>query len=310
MNDLPCFIIHLGLVGGACICYLCPVCQTFYTASNGRMVACTNKLEPTGVYAQVCSYFRHGIDVHAGNVVVDIGANVGLFSLEAAQFGDRRIQLIACAPAPDLVAALDKNLTRYLRGTATALQVAVWRTSEPVSFTYYPNLTVVSSAYGSGVQDVRNRAAMEAMIVEEMPPRLAWVNRLPPMLRRFVIGRALATMFWPVRLTVPGVTLSQLIREHALPVIDLLKIDVERAELDVINGIEAPNWPRIRQLVIEVHDIDQRVTEMGDRLKALGYQVHVDQEVKMRKFDVYQLYARRQWRLSSDRYRDRQEWRR
>ena len=36
--------------------------------------------------------------------------------------------------------------------------------------------------------------------------------------------------------------------------IDLLKIDVERAELDVLDGIELPDWQNIAQIVIEVHD--------------------------------------------------------
>jgi hypothetical protein len=36
--------------------------------------------------------------------------------------------------------------------------------------------------------------------------------------------------------------------------VDLLKIDVERAELDVLLGIDERDWPRIRQIVAEVHE--------------------------------------------------------
>ena len=36
--------------------------------------------------------------------------------------------------------------------------------------------------------------------------------------------------------------------------IDLLKIDAEKSELDIIAGIEDDDWPKIDQIVIEIHD--------------------------------------------------------
>jgi hypothetical protein len=49
-------------------------------------------------------------------------------------------------------------------------------------------------------------------------------------------------------------TLSPFLREEQLERIDLLKIHVERAELDVVGGIEECDWPKIDQLAVEVHD--------------------------------------------------------
>lgn len=43
-------------------------------------------------------------------------------------------------------------------------------------------------------------------------------------------------------------TVSDLIRRHGLERVDLLKIDVEGAELDVLHGIEQEHWPRIQQV--------------------------------------------------------------
>ena len=37
---------------------------------------------------------------------------------------------------------------------------------------------------------------------------------------------------------------------------DLLKIDVERAEKEVLQGILPSDWPKIRQVAMEVHDVD------------------------------------------------------
>lgn len=42
-------------------------------------------------------------------------------------------------------------------------------------------------------------------------------------------------------------TVSALMAEHDLERIDLLKIDVEGAELDVLRGIRPEDWPRISQ---------------------------------------------------------------
>ena len=43
-------------------------------------------------------------------------------------------------------------------------------------------------------------------------------------------------------------TVSALISEHSLKRVDLLKIDVEGAELDVLRGIDQKDWPTIRQV--------------------------------------------------------------
>ena len=48
-------------------------------------------------------------------------------------------------------------------------------------------------------------------------------------------------------------TLSEVMREEQIERIDLLKIDVESSELDVLAGIEEEDWPRIKQIAIEVH---------------------------------------------------------
>lgn len=46
----------------------------------------------------------------------------------------------------------------------------------------------------------------------------------------------------------PMCTVSDLIERHSLKCIDLLKVDVEGAELDVLRGIRPEHWPWIRQV--------------------------------------------------------------
>jgi FkbM family methyltransferase len=54
--------------------------------------------------------------------------------------------------------------------------------------------------------------------------------------------------------TVPGVTLDNLFDEHGLGSVDLLKLDIEGAELDVLEGLSVDSLSRIRQISCEFHD--------------------------------------------------------
>jgi hypothetical protein len=73
-------------------------------------------------------------------------------------------------------------------------------------------------------------------------------------------------------------TLSQELADSGFETIDLAKIDVEGAEEQVLDGIGDADWPRIRQFVIEVHDVNGRLERMAARLRERGYRVAIDRE--------------------------------
>ena len=68
---------------------------------------------------------------------------------------------------------------------------------------------------------------------------------------------------------------------------------MERAELAVLRGISASDWPKIRQVVLEVHDIDGRLTEVRRLLtEDAGFQVTaVEQDMNLRGSTLYNIYA-------------------
>src|SRR5262249_22541282 len=72
--------------------------------------------------------------------------------------------------------------------------------------------------------------------------------------------------------------LSDLILENGIGQIDLLKIDAEKSEFDILSGIEAEDWSKIKQIVMEVHDIDGRLDQTADLLKRHGYDLVVEQD--------------------------------
>ena len=103
---------------------------------------------------------------------------------------------------------------------------------------YYPGAAAMSGLY---VDPERDRALV----------RIALLNAgfSPPEAERRLGGLDEVRQL-RVRLT----TVSDFVREHAIERVDLLKIDVERAEPDVLAGVGEVDWPRIRQVAIEVHD--------------------------------------------------------
>ena len=88
-------------------------------------------------------------------------------------------------------------------------------------------------------------------------------------------------------------TLSTVILEEKIKQIDLLKIDVEKAELDVLNGIEDEDWNKIRQIIIEVHNTENRLEIIKSILVAKGYAVKILEEAELKNTGLYVITATR-----------------
>jgi hypothetical protein len=73
----------------------------------------------------------------------------------------------------------------------------------------------------------------------------------------------------------------------------LLKIDVQKAELEVLLGIDSGDWPKIAQVAAEVHDIDGRVRAFVGLLESRGFQTTVHQDELYRGSNTFNVYATR-----------------
>lgn len=74
----------------------------------------------------------------------------------------------------------------------------------------------------------------------------------------------------------PVVTVSTLMRLQGIDSVDLMKVDVEGAELDVLRGIRQEDWSKIKQIVMEVHDVQGRLQAACEVLQQQGYTVHTE----------------------------------
>ncbi|PNH03648.1 31-O-demethyl-FK506 methyltransferase FkbM [Tetrabaena socialis] len=143
------------------------------------------------------------------------------------------------------------------------------------------------------------RSPQEAADVPE--PALARAGRalwrvaaLRPLLRAATTAYVARMMSGQQQSTCQLVPLSQLIRELRLERIDLLKIDVERAELDVLSGLAPGQWQLVRQVVLEVHNLDGRLEAVRALLEGHGFsRVIAEQESGLQGSTIHNVYAMR-----------------
>ena len=92
----------------------------------------------------------------------------------------------------------------------------------------------------------------------------------------------------------PICSVSNLISSHGIEQVDFLKIDVERGELDVLRGIDIEDWPKIKNVVLELHDIDDRLHKVVGMLKNFEFSSVVAKEsVLLQNSGLWNVYAHR-----------------
>ena len=258
---------------------------------DGRKIWCLRRDEVRGVREQADGYWQHGLEIGAGDVVFDVGANIGLFSLEAAARG---ALVHAFEPMPATFAALAANARDSKNGKIRAHRLALGAKTETARFAFFPFLSVLSTRFPDAPQ-ARSGEAIRAVFDDpKMTPRAAWFRRAPAPIRAVFIAFWQKVLFSPRFVQCEVETLSRQIEKLEIEKIDLLKIDVEGAEWDVLSGIEARHWPLIRQIVAEVHDENGRLERFENHLKERGFaDLHVEREPGAGQWDIYLLWARR-----------------
>ena len=95
-------------------------------------------------------------------------------------------------------------------------------------------------------------------------------------------------------LALPAVALAPSQGEEVGPTIDVLKIDVEGAELDVLKGISAEDWAKVQVAVIEVHDKNGNLAPVRAILRANGLtDIFEEQDLITKPLMIWQILARR-----------------
>ena len=206
-----------------------PGARVLRTLPNGLEVAFLNRDETDLIYREIFEqeeYLAHGITLEDGDCIFDVGANIGLFSLFMSQ-RFRGVRLYAFEPIPTTFAALSANVALY-RLPVKLFQCGISNRTGSAPFTFYPNWSAMSGAYADVAAEVMvSRAALDSQVTvsSEVADEL--------LSERF---SGAETFDCPLR------TLSEVIREERIERIDLLKIDVEKSELDALAGLTEADW--------------------------------------------------------------------
>jgi FkbM family methyltransferase len=250
-----------------------------YKLPNGQPIHQLNLHETDFIFHEIFVeeiYLQHGITLPVQATVFDIGANIGLFSLYIKhKFPSSK--LYAFEPIPEIYQLLCLNVAAFA-STIHTYNFGLFDQITTLPFDYYPGCSVMS-----GLQVKRPRAT--EILTTGMQSRSTQDQR---QITALVKQRLASHSTWQCQVT----TLSTMLRHTQSTKVDLLKIDVEGAELSVLKGIIESDWPKIRQIVLEVHNPDDLPAIMM-LLKAKHFKVHIEADRWLKSAGIYNVFAMR-----------------
>jgi FkbM family methyltransferase len=249
------------------------------------LVAHLSAEQTSAIYREIFEqeiYLRHGISLPEDACVFDVGANIGLFTLFAAARAPRA-RVFSFEPIPTTFQVLSANAGLY-GSDVRVFPLGLSDCDEEADFTFYPRMAGLSGRFAEDDEEV-TRAIVRS-----------WLGRMGRMGEDGPGGEEVDEA---VREMLRSEThrcrlrpLSGLIRELGVERIDLLKVDVEKSELKVLAGIADEDWPKIRQIVLEVHS-RELLEQTSAVLAARGYELAVDELIPTGEWGeaVWMVYA-------------------
>jgi len=258
-----------------------------YTLPNGHKIFHLNKFETEYLYKEIFvnrAYAKNGIGYNSGDTIIDIGANIGMFELFVAIETGMNCAFYCFEPIPEIYGILQKNL-HHLGVHVKAFNMGVARRKGILNFTFYPKLSVFSSAFSSKESD---RLMIEKVISNFVG------ESIDSSLRNKFIEYFIKDHMNSRQVECATVALSDLIAEQGISKIDLLKIDAEKSELEIINGIRQQDWEMIKQIVVEFHETDEKqLSEVMDMLQLHGFENTIENEKVFGNSKTINLYAKK-----------------
>jgi FkbM family methyltransferase len=220
--------------------------------------------------------FKHNIygktlvNVKDDDIIFDIGANIGLFSLWVQSFyGNPLVKYYCFEPAPELMTCLCKNI----KSPMEPFMMAISDVDRSMMFKYYPRLPELSTIATDQSADIAEQRDWSNFLKN----RYRWLRFVPG--NRFIIEAVKKWLFKPETSLVQVHRLDTIIdRMEGLNYLEksqrisLIKIDVEKSEIDVLNGI-GKHWDRIDQIIVETFNHQGYVNKVINILDANGFVV-------------------------------------
>ncbi len=252
--------------------------EHLFDLPNGTALLGMNDGEMRFLYEELYvreAYARAGIAIPDHGIVFDVGANVGMFALWAAeQAAD--LTIFSFEPLPPTFEMLKGNFELHA-WKGRAINVGLGSGEEKAEFSYFPHDTIFSGRF---VGDTERGIVNELLRRGDPTATQAMIDEL--------LGERMRTE--PFQCVVRP--LSAMIAEIGVPSIDLLKVDAERSERDVLAGIGDGDWPKIKQIVIEVHDTSE-LPDLQRQLDERGFSLEEHEDEYLHGLGLTNLYGRR-----------------
>lgn len=256
-----------------------------YRLPNGMSVYHLNPYETDFTYREIFVeqiYLKHGIRLAAGACIFDIGANIGLFSLFAKRLRpDARV--FAFEPSPELYDLLCLNLEEF-DSSVRVFQCGISDQDGTSLFSYYPRYSILSGFHTDAKEDAQslfaganNQARTPVRKDDEIYDRYF----------ELLVSDKLDEVR---QIECPLRTISSVIKEAEIGRIHLLKIDAEKSEMGILNGIDQSDWPKIDQIVMESHS--RKLSDsICSILNAKGFKVSTEQENRFDDSEIVNIFA-------------------
>tara|TARA_Y100000590_G_scaffold434431_1_gene552608 strand:+ start:3254 stop:4054 length:801 start_codon:yes stop_codon:yes gene_type:complete len=260
------------------------------TLIDKSKIFCISSKEAQMLYEHIHGYFDEFISIKKGDTIVDIGANIGILGIELSKKFNNDISIIAFEPIKEIFDVLEKNALNTKNNKFQIFQLGISNKNSQEEFTYYPNMPALSSSNNEIWESKQELMIALKGNLNNAPKNWWWVKFIPNFLYPFILNRLIKN---PKKVICTLKKLSDIIDLHSIKKINLLKIDCEGNELKVLEGINHQNWEIINQLIIEVHNIDNRLNYIKDMLTGYGYKIQVLQEPSLKNTKLYNLFAKK-----------------
>ena len=257
------------------------IAKNTYQLPNGLSIYYMNRGETDLIYHEIFNeriYARHGIELKDGDTILDIGANIGLFMLFVSRICPNA-KVYSFEPVPQIFEVLERNAQLHNPRGTCLVNAGISDKRSTATFQFLPRFACSSTMYPDSSDEQLDRNEQFTLnALDQGPNRIvaSLFSHLPRPVRSWV-ARAIMRYYAKTEpVTCQLLSVSDVIQTHGIEQIDLLKIDAEGAELDVLRGISDQDWPRVRQITIEVHRGEAAVQKVESILKTRGFETAND----------------------------------
>ena len=264
---------------------------------NGDSIYYIDKVTALYIYNEIYGdevYLYGGMEIKEGDTILDIGANIGLFSRYISSQA-KNLRIFTFEPVPPIFEVLVKNVEN-IPASVTNFNFGLGEKKEKIEFNYYPRVSGDSAAVAPDWESKIDLMVehYDETVAQDMPI----AKLVPKFLRKRVVRAGIKRMYKPQKVVCKIRPLSEIIEENQIDHIEFMKVDAENYEWQVLRGITDADWNKIDQIALEVHSHikggDTLLQDITTLLKEKGFKTYLGEESRETMLNVYMLYGKKE----------------